>query len=229
MGGLLCTECDASVHQTPACWASLPATAAPPQVWNVRGEQVGVVRAHTSFLAHQRVGPVKHLAFAPYELRLASGEWVWALGLACPLDGEPFDPGGRVPHLGRVVQRVEGHAAARGCSRGCRRLCCRAAPAVLGWDGRRFRPTRLGHPAVGAAVQTRSGWMQPHLIESASVHLDLDASPVAPCCPLCPTGGDDSVVAVYGLDVVGSTAPSPQQRPPLPSPTGLQPQGSILL
>ena len=43
------------------------------QVWNARGEQVGVVRAHAPFLAQQRIGPVRQLAFAPYELRLASG------------------------------------------------------------------------------------------------------------------------------------------------------------
>lgn len=35
--------------------------------------QVGVVRAHSSFLAAHRIGPVTCLAFAPYELLLASG------------------------------------------------------------------------------------------------------------------------------------------------------------
>ena len=42
------------------------------KVWSMGGEQVGVVRAHTSFLS-QRIGPVTCLAFAPYSLTLASG------------------------------------------------------------------------------------------------------------------------------------------------------------
>jgi regulator-associated protein of mTOR len=46
------------------------------KVWSSSGEQVGVVRAHSSFLAAHRIGPVTCLAFAPYELLLASGKWV---------------------------------------------------------------------------------------------------------------------------------------------------------
>lgn len=42
------------------------------KVWSAAGEQVGVVRAHTSFLS-QRIGPVTCMAFAPYDLLLASG------------------------------------------------------------------------------------------------------------------------------------------------------------
>jgi regulator-associated protein of mTOR len=43
------------------------------KVWTSGGEQVGVVRAHSSFLAAHRIGPVTCLAFSPYELLLASG------------------------------------------------------------------------------------------------------------------------------------------------------------
>ncbi|EFN54506.1 hypothetical protein CHLNCDRAFT_135218 [Chlorella variabilis] len=43
------------------------------KVWSSSGEQVGVVRAHSSFLATHRIGPVTCLTFAPYELLLASG------------------------------------------------------------------------------------------------------------------------------------------------------------
>ncbi|KAL4426136.1 hypothetical protein ABPG77_007418 [Micractinium sp. CCAP 211/92] len=43
------------------------------KVWSGSGEQVGVVRAHSSFLATHRIGPVTCLAFAPYDLLLASG------------------------------------------------------------------------------------------------------------------------------------------------------------
>eukprot|EP00887_Chlorella_sp_A99_P005702 scaffold1.g5702.t1 len=53
-------------------YAPLLATATASQVWSARGEQVGVWRTHTSFLA-QRIGSVKQLVFAPYDLRLASG------------------------------------------------------------------------------------------------------------------------------------------------------------
>ncbi|KAL4421494.1 hypothetical protein ABPG75_010785 [Micractinium tetrahymenae] len=56
--------------------APLLATATSNQVvklWSGSGEQVGVVRAHSSFLAAHRIGPVTCLAFAPYELLLASG------------------------------------------------------------------------------------------------------------------------------------------------------------
>lgn len=56
--------------------APLLATATSSQVvkvWGAGGEQVGVVRAHSSFLAAHRIGPVTCLAFAPYELLLASG------------------------------------------------------------------------------------------------------------------------------------------------------------
>ena len=56
--------------------APLLATATSSQVvkvWGAGGEQVGVVRAHSSFLATHRIGPVTCLAFAPYELLLASG------------------------------------------------------------------------------------------------------------------------------------------------------------
>lgn len=42
------------------------------KVWSMQGEQVGVVRAHSSFLG-QRIGPVTCLAFSPYALNLASG------------------------------------------------------------------------------------------------------------------------------------------------------------
>ena len=41
-------------------------------MWGAAGQQVGVVRAHTSFLS-QRIGPIACLAWAPYDLRLASG------------------------------------------------------------------------------------------------------------------------------------------------------------
>ena len=41
------------------------------KVWSAGGEQVGVVRAHTSFLS-QRIGPVTCMAWAPYDLCLAS-------------------------------------------------------------------------------------------------------------------------------------------------------------
>lgn len=56
--------------------ASLLATATSSQVvkvWSACGEQVGVVRAHSSFLATHRIGPVTCLSFAPYELLLGSG------------------------------------------------------------------------------------------------------------------------------------------------------------
>lgn len=65
-------------HVTTVCShpnAPLFATATASQVvkvWSMRGEQVGVVRAHTSFLA-QRIGPITCLAFSPYSLSLASG------------------------------------------------------------------------------------------------------------------------------------------------------------
>ena len=55
--------------------APLLATATTSQVvklWSTRGEQVGVVRAHTSFLS-QRIGPITCLAFGPHDLHLASG------------------------------------------------------------------------------------------------------------------------------------------------------------
>ncbi len=42
------------------------------KVWSGGGDQLGVVRAHTSFLS-QRVGPLSCLAFAPHDLLLASG------------------------------------------------------------------------------------------------------------------------------------------------------------
>lgn len=42
-------------------------------MWSGSGEQVGVVRAHSSFLAAHRIGPITCLAFAPYDLLLASG------------------------------------------------------------------------------------------------------------------------------------------------------------
>ncbi|GAB4817626.1 hypothetical protein N2152v2_004672 [Parachlorella kessleri] len=54
--------------------APLLATATAQQVvkvWSAGGEQVGVVRAHTSFLS-QRIGPVTCMAWAPYDLCLAS-------------------------------------------------------------------------------------------------------------------------------------------------------------
>ena len=65
-------------HVTTVCshpHAPLFATATASQVvkvWSMRGEQVGVVRAHTSFLP-QRIGPITCLAFSPYSLSLASG------------------------------------------------------------------------------------------------------------------------------------------------------------
>lgn len=58
-------------HET----APLVATATASQVvkiWNMRAEQVGVVRPQTSILA-QPIGPATCLAFAPYSLQLASG------------------------------------------------------------------------------------------------------------------------------------------------------------
>ena len=42
------------------------------KVWSMRGEQVGVVRAHSSILG-QPIGPTTCLAFAPFSLQLASG------------------------------------------------------------------------------------------------------------------------------------------------------------
>jgi regulator-associated protein of mTOR len=42
------------------------------KVWSANGEQLGVVRAHTSILGHP-VGPAKCLAFSPFSLKLASG------------------------------------------------------------------------------------------------------------------------------------------------------------
>ena len=43
------------------------------KLWNVAGEQRGVVRTQTSLLTSQRVGPVTTLAFHPYHLALAAG------------------------------------------------------------------------------------------------------------------------------------------------------------
>ena len=42
------------------------------KVWSLRGEQVGVVRPHSSILG-QPIGPATCLSFAPYSLQLASG------------------------------------------------------------------------------------------------------------------------------------------------------------
>lgn len=42
------------------------------KIWSLRGEQVGVVRPHSSILG-QPIGPTTCLAFAPYSLQLASG------------------------------------------------------------------------------------------------------------------------------------------------------------
>lgn len=42
------------------------------KVWSLRGDQVGVVRPHSSILG-QPIGPATCLAFAPYSLQLASG------------------------------------------------------------------------------------------------------------------------------------------------------------
>jgi len=56
-------------------YAPLLATATSSQVvklWSLRGEQVGVVRAHSSILG-QPIGATTCLAFAPYSLNLASG------------------------------------------------------------------------------------------------------------------------------------------------------------
>ena len=60
------------------------------KVWSMRGEQVAVVRAHTSFLS-QRIGPVTCLAFAPYGLNLCSG----GLDKLCAIYS--LDLGARVP------------------------------------------------------------------------------------------------------------------------------------
>ncbi|KAK9819637.1 hypothetical protein WJX72_000593 [[Myrmecia] bisecta] len=43
------------------------------KLWSPRGEQQGVIRAHSSLLVAQRMGPVTCLAFHPYALQLASG------------------------------------------------------------------------------------------------------------------------------------------------------------
>lgn len=56
-------------------YAALLATSTSTQVvklWSLRGEQVGVVRAHSSILG-QPIGPTTCLAFAPFSLHLASG------------------------------------------------------------------------------------------------------------------------------------------------------------
>ena len=42
------------------------------KVWSPDGDALGVIRAHTSFLSH-RPGPITCLAWAPYDLHLASG------------------------------------------------------------------------------------------------------------------------------------------------------------
>lgn len=42
------------------------------KIWSLAGEQMGVVRAHSSILGHP-IGPTKCLAFAPFSLKLASG------------------------------------------------------------------------------------------------------------------------------------------------------------
>ena len=42
------------------------------KVWSLKGEQVGVVRPHSSILG-QPIGPTTCLTFAPYSLHLASG------------------------------------------------------------------------------------------------------------------------------------------------------------
>lgn len=42
------------------------------KVWSPTGDPLGVIRAHTSFLSH-RPGPITCLAWAPYDLHLASG------------------------------------------------------------------------------------------------------------------------------------------------------------
>ena len=42
------------------------------KLWSPRGEQLGVIRAQTSFLG-QRIGPINCLVFHPYRLLLASG------------------------------------------------------------------------------------------------------------------------------------------------------------
>jgi regulator-associated protein of mTOR len=42
------------------------------KVWSLRGQQVGVIRPHSSILG-QPIGPATCLAFAPYSLQLASG------------------------------------------------------------------------------------------------------------------------------------------------------------
>lgn len=42
------------------------------KVWSLKGEQVGVVRTHSSILG-QPIGPATCLTFAPYSLQLASG------------------------------------------------------------------------------------------------------------------------------------------------------------
>ncbi|KAK2075817.1 hypothetical protein QBZ16_001558 [Prototheca wickerhamii] len=55
--------------------APLVATATTSQVvkvWSPDGDALGVIRAHTSFLSH-RPGPITCLAWAPYDLHLASG------------------------------------------------------------------------------------------------------------------------------------------------------------
>jgi regulator-associated protein of mTOR len=55
--------------------APLVATATTSQVvkvWSLRGQQVGVIRPHSSILG-QPIGPATCLAFAPYSLQLASG------------------------------------------------------------------------------------------------------------------------------------------------------------
>ncbi|PSC68711.1 Regulatory-associated of TOR 1 [Micractinium conductrix] len=67
------------------------------KVWSSSGEQVGVVRAHSSFLAAHRIGPVTCLAFAPYELLLASGSAdpvaaIYSLDLAPSLPPSPARP-----------------------------------------------------------------------------------------------------------------------------------------
>ena len=43
------------------------------KLWSPRGEQHSVIRAHTSLLGTQRLGPVTALAFHPYALQLVSG------------------------------------------------------------------------------------------------------------------------------------------------------------
>lgn len=77
-------------------------------MWSSSGEQVGVVRAHSSFLAAHRIGPVTCLAFAPYELLLASGEccsscWPWGGRREAPGGGNPASTQGRsAPPLRRL-------------------------------------------------------------------------------------------------------------------------------